>query len=336
MKQEILDLLDDTVLATAAAKYGLDAGSLKPIGDGWNVNAVFSCTKGDQRYVLRLTHNTRRDYAGIRAEADFVQFLGKNGGPVAGVVSSLAGNSAEVTNNGFTAVLFETAPGREVTRDDWNDQLFYDWGKATGKLHALSRTYTAQGDAVRNHWDQEEWLSDYRRFIPADQTLVLRRIDELLAKLRALPVTPDGYGLVHGDLHAGNVFIADNGDLTMIDFDDSVYGWFVYDLAMVFYYIISRLTRPPGRGEGEREVLAAALTPFMAGYRTENGIDDTLWLALPDFLRLRRILLYVFYHQNLDMSRISAERAQIIAQTRQDIEDDFPTTAFDFAQWLKD
>ena len=53
----------------------------------------------------------------------------------------------------------------------------------------------------------------------------------LLEQILALPKTPDAYGLVHLDLHLGNILLhADAPALTLLDFDDVALGWFVMDL----------------------------------------------------------------------------------------------------------
>ena len=45
--------------------------------------------------------------------------------------------------------------------------------------------------------------------------------------------------MIHQDAHAGNFFVNDKGQITLFDFDDSLYGHFVYDLAMVLFYAVT-------------------------------------------------------------------------------------------------
>ena len=52
--------------------------------------------------------------------------------------------------------------------------------------------------------------------------------------------------MIHQDAHLGNLFVDDNYTLTLFDFDDCVYGHFIYDIAMVLFYSAGwgRMTSP--------------------------------------------------------------------------------------------
>lgn len=328
---EIADLLNDQVLAAAAAIYGLDKNGLKQLASG-NVNAVFEYNaEGSESYVLRLTHRTRRELREIMAEAEFVHFLKGQGASVCGVILSINGRVAEEVAGEFTAVLFEKATGHLPVYEEWNHEFFYNWGKMTGQFHRLTQSYQPNPEFKRHQW-YEDALFQVEKWIPAEQTEVHRQARELFDRLNRLPMTADGYGLVHGDLHAGNFFVEEEGTLTAFDFDDCCYAWYPFDIAFLMYPVLTKLSRPPGHVEGEADVVRTFLTHFMAGYRTENELDNSWWQTMPDFLKLRRLQLYVFYHQWLDFSNLTEERARVIEQTRKDIEADFAPTGFDFAE----
>jgi|SRR5579862_2730410 len=71
---------------------------------------------------------------------------------------------------------------------------------------------------LREH--EREGVGGYRRAV-AEQEAVISAIG------RDTPV----YGPIHGDLHRGNVLAAEDGALTLIDFDHGGYGWRAYDIA---------------------------------------------------------------------------------------------------------
>lgn len=48
----------------------------------------------------------------------------------------------------------------------------------------------------------------------------------------------DGYGIIHQDAHLESLFIDENYQITLFDFDDCVYVHFKYDIAMVLSYIV--------------------------------------------------------------------------------------------------
>jgi len=111
-----------------------------------------------------------------------------------------------------------------------------------------------------------------------------------------LPKDRAGYGLIHQDAHGGNFFIKD-GAITLFDFDDCMYGWFIYDIAMVLFYAAL----------GKEDMAAFTKTfmgDFLQGYAQENMLDPPWLPEIPHFLKLREIDLYAIIHPVL-MSKIS-------------------------------
>ena len=60
------------------------------------------------------------------------------------------------------------------------------------------------------------------------------------------PKIADSYGLIHNDFNDGNFTVDyDNGDITVFDFDDCCYFWFMYDLACAWEGGIGRVMFRP-------------------------------------------------------------------------------------------
>lgn len=94
---------------------------------------------------------------------------------------------------------------------------------------------------------------------------------ELAATIRALPTEGEGYGIIHGDLHLGNMRFTDDGDVTLYDFDHCAYGWRAYDLA-------SLRTSVP-----DEEAWAAVLR----GYEAVRPLEDWERASIPTFVQAR-------------------------------------------------
>ncbi|TCP59214.1 Ser/Thr protein kinase RdoA (MazF antagonist) [Tumebacillus sp. BK434] len=328
MSRKAIHLLTTEVLQSASSKYGLDPARLVDLGSG-NVNTVYDCQADGQSCILRLTHNSRREQRELASEADYVNYLAQNGAAVSRVIPSKDGNLAEALPNGFSAVLFEKAPGQLPDEADWNDDFYYRWGKLTGALHRISRSYTPPSGLKRHAWHEDGWFQ-FRSYIPADQTTVLQQADELLAELNSLPRDAAGYGLIHNDLHSRN-FLQHGEQLTAFDFDDCCYNWYVNDIAVILYHALTRFSRPPRSGAEEKAFGERFMQQFLTGYRTEHELDAAWVARLPLFLKMRRMLLYVFYHQEFDLDNLSALMSGRIADTRQAIEQDTPLTDIRFA-----
>ena len=106
-----------------------------------------------------------------------------------------------------------------------------------------------------------------------------------MAYLEALPQDAESFGMIHQDAHAGNFFVDDNGQIMLFDFDDCLYGHFVYDLAMVLFYAVTNR-------EDADEFAPMFWEAFWRGYCEENKLDDVWLKEIPHFMKLREIDLY--------------------------------------------
>ncbi len=90
----------------------------------------------------------------------------------------------------------------------------------------------------------------------------------------------------------------DNGDITVFDFDDSCYSWFVYDIACAWEGGIGRaMFRPLAE---RQDFMKRYMEHVLTGYTRENTLSDD-WLArLPLFLRLIQMQELMHYAQYLD------------------------------------
>ena len=65
----------------------------------------------------------------------------------------------------------------------------------------------------------------------AEELALLTRLDETIERrLRAYCQSGDHFGLVHADIRLANLLV-DDGNVWVIDFDDSGFAWFMYDFA---------------------------------------------------------------------------------------------------------
>ncbi len=113
-------------------------------------------------------------------------------------------------------------------------------------------------------------MADFaRKFLPPGNEGVIQKHEELMAHLASLPVDPSGYGLIHQDVHGGNFFVADGG-ITLFDFDDCLYAWFMHDVAMTLFYVLPMDCSAPEDVEFARRCFGE----LMDGYARK-----TIWTA---------------------------------------------------------
>jgi Ser/Thr protein kinase RdoA (MazF antagonist) len=103
------------------------------------------------------------------------------------------------------------------------------------------------------------------------------------------------FSVIHADLHAGNVLV-DGDRLTIIDFDDSGYGWHQYDAAVALFH---SQTRPD---------FATLERGFVHGYRSTRDISDEALALIPMFLLIRgmAVIGWISQRPELDTSEYFA------------------------------
>jgi Ser/Thr protein kinase RdoA (MazF antagonist) len=326
MEKEIKDRFHDGILQEAMQRYGIGEGDIRLL-DGFE-SFMYEFQQDGRDYILRLAHSRRRSVELIQGEVDWINYLAAGGAGVARAILSRQGNLVEAVDDGrggqFLATAFVKARGDHPRGAVWTPEFYERYGRALGRIHALTRRYQPADPAWRRpDWDDPIMLQ-VETLLPPSEGLVVERFRELGAYLRALPRDPEGYGLIHQDFHAGNFFVDDEGRITAFDFDDCVYSWFIYDIAMVLFY--SALFAEDGRAFTE-----AFMPCFLQGYRRENALDPA-WLAeMPHFLKLREIDLYAVIHRSFDLESTEDRFvAHYMPGRRERIEGEVPVIDYDF------
>ncbi|MBO1579871.1 phosphotransferase enzyme family protein [Bacillus sp. XF8] len=259
-----------------------------PLGDFENYIFHAKDEKGAS-YVLRLTHSSHRSEKQVEAELDFLQYLKEHGAKIAGPYYSKSRKLVEgiqaVDGTFFYTSLFVYAKGERVKGDTsiyWGDGLFEAWGKAIGQLHRLTIDYPKT--EYRDTWEVEE-----KAIIDELEDEKVQSIAyKLMEEIKTLPVEKTTFGLMHGDIHQGN-FHYDGKELTIFDFDDATYNYFIHDLAMVSYYSVLTTNWT----EEEKTLFARnQLKALRKGYESEHQLAEIWYESLPLFFRLRDVGLY--------------------------------------------
>ena len=328
MEKRIKELYNDSILDQALERYGIDKENVGLL-DGFE-SFIYEYQKDGGRYVLRVSHDLHRTSDMIQGELEWVNHLANGGVPAARAVPSQRGNLVEAIaaqdGSHFTAASFEWARGSHVSQEDWNGGLIVKLGQIVGRMHALT-THFEPSDARfrRLDWDAEHPASFAERYLPAAETKVVAKFNDLTAYLHTLPQEKDSYGLIHTDVHRGNFFV-DDGAITLFDFDDSQYAWFVYDIAMALFYAISHNCVTPELVEQA----SSFIKQFMEGYRREYSLDPRWMRQIPYFLKLREMDLYVVIHRSFDVNNLDPWCASFMDNRKYKIENDVPYVELDW------
>ncbi len=292
MEKNIKDAINDLVIDRAMKLYDIDKTKFKSLG-GFE-NFVYEYEDKGVMYILRLVHSTHRSFDLVLAEIEFIDYLYDNGANVSRVVKSdnKAVSEKVETENGeyFTITSFVKAKGNFVKRDQMDKKFNYQFGKAVGKLHVLTKKYKPKH--LRHQWHEEDFIDIGRRNLTKEDMFMIDKAQDLIEKLKKLPVDIDGYGLIHTDLHFGNMFY-DGEEFTFFDFDDSAYKHFISDIAIIIFYQFGFT----GMSEEEKEKKTHAfLNEFCEGYFEVNRLDFEWFTYINDFLKLRELILYMIIY----------------------------------------
>ncbi|MHA1638328.1 MAG: phosphotransferase enzyme family protein [Candidatus Thorarchaeota archaeon] len=316
----------DEILQDASVRYGIRANNLKRIGGGFE-NKMYGHNNPKNRFVMRITPPGHKIVNEVLAELDWLMYLYENGAPVEKVRPSINGQAVEVISHELgeiPVVCWEWAPGQLVKREDFTPELFQTWGKAVGKMHTLTKDYEKPSNPIgRIQWYEDEYLA--RKLIPTDQHKVLERFDELIGYFRSLPKTKDSFGLIHQDVHHGNLFL-DGTKITVLDFDDCVYGHFVIDIANALGFAIWEKSE----NMDNTTFASVFLEHFLKGYEEENHLEE-FWLEqLPRALKLFEFIHYNAFCMDHDLAgdgsfdKLDAKTQDILTRYRNSIENNLP------------
>lgn len=323
MEQQIKELMNDQILENAAKFFGIALSDLKYIG-GFQ-NFVYEYVKKDKAYILRITHSSHRDSNSVGGEIEWVQYLYHNGVSVSKPIVSKADRYVEVIeleNSYFIITSFEKASGKKIFYPECmnNDSLSEMCGEITGQIHELSRTYVpSRKEFIRHNWTENSYLKDMKKFIPSRQDRVFESFEQLTSQINSL--NKDKYGLIHGDINVGNFFV-DHDKITLFDFDECQYSWYVEDIAIQIFYMVYVVLNDsiPERNKQARRFLEY----FLRGYERHTGIDNESLNHLSLFLRLRELIVYIGMYRSFDLSNLNNWTSTYINESQERLERGVP------------
>ena len=184
-------------------------------------------------------------------------------------------------------VHFDMVSGAEPDEQTLTDADFHTLGSITASLHNHVQTWQRPAQFARFSWDWEHSLGDRPRWGrwrdavgvgPAEAEVLGRATDLLRRNLSEYGSGPEVFGLVHADLRLANLLV-DGDTITVIDFDDCGFGWYMYDFGTAVSFFEDDPAVPSWQDA------------WTAGFRTRRELPASDEQMLPSFVLLRRLLL---------------------------------------------
>lgn len=248
-------------------------------------NAVYPFQYEGKTRFLRFAPASEKNKINILAELEFVNYLNKYQYPALRAIQSNSSEELIVANTPwgeYYATAFHRVSGIQMGDLSLDESILYQYGKALGKLHKLSQVFIP----TNRRWSYEDvllWISGTLATFK-NQDLAQREVDQLQKYFSKIPKTKDTYGLVHYDFELDNVFYDEvSGICSVIDFDDSMYHWYVMDIEQALVSIQESV-------ESARYTQAREF--FLNGYKSEYPIDDEMLSLMPAFRRFANLYSY--------------------------------------------
>lgn len=280
----------DSLLAEALPAYGVGP-DVRVRLLSLSENGTYLVTDGARQFVARVHRYGYQDAGSIISELAWTAALRADCEVFTpAVVPTVSGEPIVILprpEGDRHVVAFTLVPG-ETGEESPHPISAYDLGVLTARMHQQVESWAPPAGFRRFHWDADACLGPDARWgswtvapgvADTDHPTLAAATARILANLAAYGQGSDRYGLVHADLRSANLMIDDTLRLTVIDFDDCGYGWFLYDLATVVSWV------------EHTESVAATIDDWILGYTCVRPLTAADLAMVPTFVMLRRLML---------------------------------------------
>jgi Ser/Thr protein kinase RdoA (MazF antagonist) len=325
MDQLIKDRYNDTILQEAMRRYGIATDQIRSL-DAFE-SFIYEFERDSHAYILRIAHSFRRSESLVLGEVDWINYLAEGGISVAKAMPSESGKLVEVIEDqrggNFLVTAFVKAQG-QAPWNLWTPELYESYGEIIGRMHTLSKRYQPKQLA----WKRPDWNNDLfefvERYLPESESLAKKKYKDICEHVNTLAKDRESYGLTHQDAHGNNFFVDETGQITLFDFDECAYNWFINEIAIVLFYIVQE-------AEDWHAFTGEFMSHFLRGYVQACPLNSAWLREIPNFLKIREIELYAVMHRDFDVTNIDDEWcARFMHNRKSRIENDVPFIGFDF------
>lgn len=197
-------------------------------------------------------------------------------------------------------VVFEFLEGCEPSEADLVGS-YRLLGEISARFHRQAESWSLPASFERLTWDFDHMLGgspnwgDWHDapFLDGRAIALLERQAGVIEqRLAGFGKARDRFGLIHADLRLANLLLHD-GSIRVLDFDDSGFGWFLYDLASALSFM------------EDRPDVDRLIASWLEGYRTVRPLSAAEEAEIGTFLMLRRmvILAWMGTHAETDLAK---------------------------------
>lgn len=197
------------------------------------------------QYIFKVYRHAWRSLVDVESEIELLQYLKSNGVSVSFPIADKQGNAIQTIcapEGERYAALFSYAEGSSLMADMTMEQSRIT-GKEFAKIHMLTANrqlinqrsqlgLTALLDS--SSFMIEPFIDDRNNDLTNLKEVIMR----LKEKFASVALHELDYGICHGDFHPANYHISERNEITIYDFDSCCVGYFAYDIATFYYWIV--------------------------------------------------------------------------------------------------
>lgn len=208
-------------------------------------------------------------------------------------------------------VLFEFVEGAQPDETGDLTEPFEQLGTMAARMHLHAMDWPRPDGFERLVWDdaavfgpQATW-GNWRDAPNVDASVrpVLERAEKTIrARLAAYGKGRARYGLIHADMRLANLLI-DGSDTRLIDFDDSGFGWFMYDFAAAISFIETDPT------------ISDLKAAWLRGYTRMRALSAEDEAEIETFIMMRRMALLAWIGSHIEAPEPQAMAPHFAADT---------------------
>ena len=245
------------------------------------------------RYSLRIYRHENYPRDEIDFEVDALNYLHKNGFPVAFPIARKSGEYVTeiMAPEGLRYVLVTAfIDGKPPEYESLEDSRIF--GHSVAELHQLSQGFTSTHK--KKNLDLKNFIDDslvaikpYLSHRPDELSYLLKVAKEASNAVEQVGDDALDIGFCHGDVHGYNAHLNDDV-LTHYDFEECGFGYRLFDLATFKWSFASR------------DSGADQWTAFLDGYQSVRTVNDADLQLLDTFVLIRHIWLIAFHMRNAE------------------------------------
>ncbi len=267
--------------------------------------------RSEKSIVVKIFNSEVDQEELILSEIEWTRYLHEHGINVAIPILIKEESYIHRLSDNLFFVAYEKVKGThvDIQSEVWNEELFNQWGRAMGNMHALSKL--SKSKYKRPEWHEHKiYHMDMSQFDP----FIREKWENCLEVIKSMTPNNDTYGVIHGDLHHHN-FLYDTDKFTVINFGDSECHWYAYDIAIAIYHASQTVKDMDKR----KRFANIFFKSFMDGYSVENSDVNKIVKEIDFFIHFRHLYSFVYHNQFLDRTNLNEKQRQYLEDMRRTI-----------------